>query len=296
MPNWTLERTATDAFRVKWQEAKAGFEAWALLTSDHHFDNAHCDLGLLRNHMETAVELDAPIFAIGDTFCAMQGKWDKRADTSELRPEFMGGNYLDRLVDEAEKFYSPFASHLAIMSNGNHEDSIMARHQTDLTERLVGGLRKGGGNTIRGGYMGFVNFSFAMQKPSNGEKAKSHNYTMHYHHGYGGGGEVTRGLIDNSRTRSQYMADIYFSGHIHRRNADDNVIVSLDSRNGVITQKSQLFLRGGSYKDDYQGNWQRSRGQSARPMGGWWLRFRLRRNGNGSHVQLDHIPATWGRP
>lgn len=81
-------------------------------------------------------------------------------------------------------------------------------------------------------------------------------------------------MIDNNRTRSQYMADIFYSGHIHRRNKDENVIVSMDTRNGSLRRRQQLFLRGGAYKDDLRSRWQVQRGQAARPMGGWWLRFR----------------------
>jgi hypothetical protein len=57
--------------------------------------------------------------------------------------------------------------------------------------------------------------------------------TLHWHHGYGGW-KITAGLIDNSRTRGMYLADI-LSGHVHRRNSDENVVMHTDALG--ITQK-----------------------------------------------------------
>lgn len=161
MPAWILEKTSIDCYRCAWSGVGAGFQSYVLLTSDHHVDNKHCDHALLRSHLQAAVDLDAPIFMFGDVFCAMQGRWDKRADQEELLPELRGNNYLDRLVDFATEFYRPYASHIAIVSNGNHEDSIERKHQVDLTERLASNLKSIGGVTIRGQYMGFVALAFS---------------------------------------------------------------------------------------------------------------------------------------
>ena len=95
---------------------------------------------------------------------------------------------------------------------------------------------------------------------------------LFYQHGYGGGGEITRGLIDHSRTRSQWDADIYVSGHIHRRNIDENIMVRCSSR-GNVTQEQQLFIRCGSYKDETHDAWHISKGRGARPVGGWYINF-----------------------
>lgn len=292
MPEWKIERLGPEATRSTWHGLESGTRYHALLTSDHHVDNAHCDHALLRNHLAAAVEADAPIFAFGDVFCAMQGKWDKRSDTRELLPELRGNNYLDRLVDFATEFYRPYASYLAIISNGNHEDSIQMRHETDLIERLVQNLRSIGSPVIRGRYMGFHAFQFVQKSKG---KPLSLARTLCYHHGYGGGGEVTRGMIDQNRTRSQYDAHIFYSGHIHRRNRDENVVLSLD-RSGNVIKRQQLFLRGGAYKDDSKGGWQISRGQAARPLGGWWVRFGCHAQHNGRTLLMDAVEATWGRP
>lgn len=284
-PKWTAERLSADAFQISFPVRNSGDERWVLLMSDEHWDNQHCDLALLKRHHEEALERDAPILKFGDLFCAMQGKWDKRSDQNQLRPEHRGNNYLDLLVTSAAKFYQPFSSHIAVISPGNHELSIAQRHQTDLIERLCDRL---GPQTMHAAYTGFIRFR--MFREIAGGKASALCRDLHYHHGYGGGGEVTRGLIDNSRTRGQYIADIYYSGHIHRRNHDENIVQYLDA-SGNVAQREQLFLRGGAYKHDEDCTWHKTQGRGARPLGGWWLKFTYHRSVKGDTVLVDAIPA-----
>jgi hypothetical protein len=66
------------------------WEQWVLLRSDVHHDNPKCNQALEKQHLDEAAEYDAPIIDNGDLFCAMQGKWDKRADKAALRPEHQG--------------------------------------------------------------------------------------------------------------------------------------------------------------------------------------------------------------
>jgi hypothetical protein len=259
-------------------------ERWVLLMSDEHADNAHSDLGLIRAHHEQAAERGAPILKFGDTFCAMQGKWDRRADQEQLRPELRGNGYLDRLMDFHERLYLPYARHIAAVGDGNHETSILQHHQTHLTERLVDRLRRAGSPAVLLGFTGFIRIAVS-------GSCKSKSWDLHYHHGYGGGGEVTRGMIDNNRTRGQYAADIYYSGHIHRRNMDENIVIALNHQGGV-EKKTQLFLRGGAYKhEEGAGGWHVERGRSARPAGGWWLRITMARPGKDRVLSVQAVPA-----
>jgi len=277
---WNLETKSPQVHRVTFTGIKSGWEGWALLMSDEHWDNRHADLALIRRHHEEAKERNAPVFKFGDTFCAMQGKWDRRADQNHLRPEHRGNNYLDQLVATAADFYGPFASQIALMTPGNHEGSIMERHQTSLLDRLKERL----GTPALGAYEGFVVFGFqktAATKPD-------YSTTLRWHHGYGGGGDVTRGLIDNSRTARAAIADIYYSGHIHRRNSDENIVQTLTGRH-ELEDRRQWWLRGSCYKDEHHGGsgWHTTTGKGARPKGGWWLNFKFRNNA----ISVTPIPA-----
>jgi hypothetical protein len=258
--NWSVTENSRQVHTLHLGKLPAGKEARILLMADEHWDNAHTDLALLKKHHEEAKAIGAPILKIGDLFCAMQGKWDRRADQNQLREEHRGNNYLDRLVDTAAKWYRPYADDIALITPGNHETSIAGHHQTDLTDRLCHDLK-----VAKGGYWGYVKVTAEVG-------GRLCQFLIHYHHGYGGGGEVTRGLIDNNRTRGQYDGDVFVSGHIHRRNMEENIMTRL-SRDKIVRHK-QLFLRCSSYKDEHSdapNSWHSQGGRAARPLGGWWL-------------------------
>lgn len=263
MSTWSLSRTDTHCHRLQFDLSTGDF--WVLLASDLHWDNAHCRLDLLKRHFDQAKERNAAICLFGDTFCAMQGKWDPRSSRDALRPEHHTGSYLDALVSTGAKWFKPYAKQIALISPGNHETAILKRHHVDLTQRLAQELSREGSTVEVGNYWGFLAASGLVEKK---------NYCLcriHYHHGYGGGGEITRGLIDHSRTRSMYDADVYISGHIHRRNMDENILTRINHC-GKIDRQTQYFLRSSTYKEEVDG-WHAEKGRAARPIGAWWLRF-----------------------
>lgn len=246
------------------------WEAWILLRSDAHHDNAHCDWDLEKRHLDLAVERRAGIVDNGDLFCAMQGKWDRRSDTSQCRPEHRNGRYLDSLVETAAEFYAPYAHHFIVMGHGNHETSIIKHHETDLTTRLVERLNATTGSRISAGsFSGWIRF--AIQRCN--ERA---SFRYFRHHGYGGGGPVTRGAIQTNRM-AVYLpdADIVHTGHTH-----DAWLVPIERVR--INQADQLKLdrayhvRTAGYKEEYGdgfGGWHIERGAPPKPRGAAWLRF-----------------------
>lgn len=281
-PSWTIERKEKHLWVLNLPSKNT---PPILLMSDEHWDNAHADLDLIKKHHSYAKALNAPIFKFGDTFCAMQGKWDRRADQNQLREEHRGNNYLDKLVETADDFYGPYKDNIALITDGNHEGSICERHQTDLVKRLGASLWGKDFETHTGPIWGFVIIRLLDYRG----KCEGHR-VLHFHHGYGGGGEITRGLIDQSRTRSQYDADIYYSGHIHRRNQDENILTRVDPVNAKIVTNPQIFLRGSCYKDETDG-WHASKGRASRPLGGWWLRVFLRHKGKTRIIDTQEVRA-----
>src|SRR5688572_11399081 len=90
---WTITEKARNIHHISIELAGVRDERWFLLQSDVHWDNPHCDRKLFYKHLKQAQERDAAILDNGDFFCAMQGKWDKRANKSDLRPEHQSGDY-----------------------------------------------------------------------------------------------------------------------------------------------------------------------------------------------------------
>lgn len=253
---------------------QAGREQWFLLRSDAHHDNKHARRDIERRHLDEALERQALIFDIGDLFCAMQGKWDKRADPSALRDEYRT-NYLDSLVRHAADFYEPYARHFVMMSRGNHETAIRKRHETDLTERLVATLNERTGSAIVAGtYSGWIQIRSTDGRPPRGRSA---TFVVAYHHGYGGGGPVTKGTIQSNRRRAMLRDyDLEWMGHIHESWLHRDVVEGLTSA-GKPKYSDVFSLRTPGYKDEWSsGNgWHVERGAPPKPLGAWWLRLSL---------------------
>lgn len=272
---WKVERTHPSVLTVR-MDWRAGFEQWFLLRSDAHHDNQHCDQALERRHLDQAKERGAGILDFGDLFCAMQGKWDKRSDVTQARPELRVANYLDALVNYCATDYLPYAENWLLMSPGNHETTVFDRHQTNLTERLAERMRAQGSPVQVGTYAGWVRFLLT------GYGARRSSVRLRYTHGYAGGGQVTKDLIQANRQMVYTDADILVSGHTHDAwHVPIRREVLLDSGRPIL--KDVDCIKCGGYKDEYScGNgWAVQRGHAPKPLGAYWLRFYTEARGAG---------------
>jgi predicted phosphodiesterase len=260
-----IERTGKDVLTVR-IERKAGATWDFLLISDIHFDSVHCDRTLLRRLLDEAKQKGAGVLIGGDLFDAMVGVGDRRGGKSELREELIGTNYLDLLVDSAVSFFRPYAENLIMVGSGNHDTSIVKYHETDLVERFCRDL-----GVQHMGYSCFVDFMFSRV---NGGRC---SYDLYYHHGYGGGGQATKGAGQNARRAQSYDADIFWSGHIHEMTYQENVKVYLGRKGDKreSRQRREVHVVGGGFKREFAmaGGWAMEKGMPAKPVGGWWLRF-----------------------
>lgn len=258
-----------------------------LLRSDAHHDNAHSDWRLERLHLEEAVDRNAGILDAGDLFCAMQGKFDRRADLTACRPEHQNGRYLDSLVDTAVDFYEDYAKNWVMVSPGNHETSILKRHETDLTERFYERMRSVRDSPIHlGRYAGFIRF-----RVKHAERTQS--MTMYYFHGSGGGGPMSHGVLATRRMQSYLPdADIVWSGHTH-----DSWMVRLGrirlSKYGTPHLDSVYHVRTPGYKDEFspREGWHIERGGPPKPNGAVWMNLKMARDGDHRFIRPEFVEA-----
>lgn len=261
---YTVEANS-DVTTVRMTGIDAGWEQWFLLTSDVHWDNPHCDRALYKKHLEQAKERKAGVFCFGDFFCVMQGKYDPRANKEGLRAEHQVTNYFDALVDTATSYLQPYRDHIVMFSPGNHETAILKRQETDLMRRLCNSL-----GIACGGYAGYVRFLF-----SRNENGGRTNHNLFYHHGYGGGGPVTKGVIQTNR-RAVWLPDAQtvVTGHIHESTSVVLPRLRLSSA-GITYLDEQTHITLATYKQEFDlgGGWHLERGAPPKPLGGMWLRF-----------------------
>jgi hypothetical protein len=272
MSKWSFKEVSRNVHVINVEMSKVGDEQWFLLQSDVHWDNPHCDRKKLKKHLDLALERNAPVLDFGDFFCAMQGKYDKRSHKNDIRPEHQNGNYLDSLVNTAHEYLKPYAKLLTVRGNGNHESSINKNHETDLNERLAERLRASGGIARRGGYSGYVRIHV-------GNKQRAHgSIVLWYFHGSGGGGPVTRGVIQTNR-QAVYVsdADIVATGHVHESWQVAIERIKLNQADKVEV-KRQTHVKIAGYKEEYgdgYGGWHIETGKPPKPTGAWWLRVYL---------------------
>lgn len=265
----SVKHVAVNSTVVTFDDIKPGWEQWFLLRSDVHHDNPKCNQELEKKHLDEAKECGAYIIDNGDLFCAMQGKWDKRSSKDAIRPEHQSGNYLDRLVDTAAEFYAPYAENFLVLGRGNHETAIRGKHETDLTDRLAAKLRDKGSEVLAGGYGGFVKFIFRISTVSTSK-------VLHYYHGSGGGGPVTRGVIQTNRM-AVYCPDahIILTGHTHD-SWEMRIARMRLSQSGEVYRDEQVHVRCAGYKDawgDGSSGWEVERMLGPKPQDAAWLRF-----------------------
>lgn len=290
---WKTTQLSRNVFelRIPYRRAK-DWEFWFHISSDHHLDSKKCDRKLLKSHLDDVVARNAAAFFNGDQADAMQGKFDKRSSKSELRAEYLFSNYYDALVDHAVNFYEPYAKNIVVIAEGNHETSIRNHCEIDICQRLVALLNsKTGGQVHCGGYSGWIRFAFTEKRKERTDPVIQ-TVTMHYDHGWGGGGQVTHDAIQHQR-RSVYLpdADIVVSGHSHDFWSKKIARLRL-TKNGSIYNDSVLHLKCPSFKNDYgdgHGGFAVERGHAPKVLGSWFMRFFW--SGRHDRILYEAIPA-----
>ena len=280
---WDIEEVSRNVHKLR-VVLNQSASRYALWISDVHWDNPKCDRELFKACLDEAVEKDAPIFIVGDFFCAMQGKYDRRSSKDDVRPEHQSGNYLDVLVDDAIQYLEPYKDHIALISDGNHETAITKNHETNLLDRLTSGLRRAGGVTLYGGYQGWVIHHVTLHKNSRT------SWTAYYWHGGGGGAPVTKGQIDFNRIAEFVTADAYICGHIHRRNCNDQAVMSLNADGKqIIKQRDYVRLSTFKQEGDQSHGWAVERKMGPRPLGGYWCELGSRSERKKGKRPLRHF-------
>lgn len=242
-----------------------------LLRSDAHRDNQYNVWSVEKKHLDEAHRRGAGILDFGDLCCVMQGRFDKRLDYDQLRPELRVGakKYLDTVVEFNSESYLPYAHNWILMGLGNHEDSIVDKHQTNLTDRIAERLRARNSPVRTGPYHGWVRFMFKFCT------THRQSYRLWYHHGYGGGGPVTMDVIQTNR-QAVYLTNANFivSGHTH-----DSFHITRRREtlrdDGVPILEDVEFVKCPGYKCEYRSGlgFANKVGRQPKPLGAHWLTF-----------------------
>jgi UDP-2,3-diacylglucosamine pyrophosphatase LpxH len=264
------------------ENTKNSHELEFLLISDLHIDSLHCKRDMLIEHMKEAVERGAKICIFGDVFDLMQGRYDPRGSKQELNPNYLRSCYLDAVIEDGIDLFSPYAEHIALISEGNHETNIKKRLETSPIDRLVQGIKERTGFKImKGGYSGWIAIKMG-KKSKNAIKGSCRVSMLHYHHGFGGNAPRSKGALRVDIDAADYPdANIVVRGHTHQKWSIPRVRYHVSKQTGETTQDKQTHLQLGSYKDGKEDNyagWEVEKNFAPTPLGGWWAKFSFNRD------------------
>lgn len=274
---YAIEQTSRDVVTLRHTGVGADWRQRYLLLADVHFDSPHCNRRLLRSLLTEAQAEGAGVFCFGDFYDAMQTREDKRSNKSDLLPAYKSGDYINRLVDDAADFLLPYAPSIVFLSTGNHETAILKHLEVDILLLLAGRL-----DVAKMGYAGFVRFLFSRTEGKSGNTRR----VLYFHHGAGGGGEVTKGVIQSQRRQAKVVADIYVSGHIHESYALWTERTELSAA-GTVQTPDLLHVCIPSMKQEYElaGGYHIEKDRPPKPIGAYWLEFR--------HENAEHGRVTF---
>jgi hypothetical protein len=264
-PKWTTKRISRTIHSLDFDTGgkHKGVIQIAML-SDLHWDNPKCLLDVLKKDLDYCLENNIPVILNGDTFCLMQGAFDYRKMKSDIRPEHQANNYFDAIIETAVEWFSPYAHIIAVVGYGNHETSIIKRHETDMIQRFVSAMNVVNKSDIQiGGYGGWIIV-----------RAYAQTTRIKYFHGSGGGGIVTKGNINLTRALQIYEGmDCFSMGHIHENLCRNDVrdTIRHDGKRIVQYQRQVHLMVTGTYKEEYKdghGGWHIERGATVKHIGG----------------------------
>lgn len=252
---------------------RGGWRQSYYFTSDVHFDSIYCNTEQLKADFDEAKKRKARIIIVGDWYDAMQGRYDPRRAAPELRPEYQQReDYYDAVVEGSADFLEPYADLIDVLSDGNHELSVLKNASTNLMDRLVHELNRRKKVQIKhGGYGGWLR---VMMTETDELTGTHQSIKVKYFHGSGGEAPVTRGAIQTNR-QAVYLpdADIVINGHSHNAYHIPIVRERLSGK-GRQYFDTQHHIRTPGYKQAYGDGttgWEITRGGVPKPLGGCFV-------------------------
>ena len=276
----------------------AGDEVCFFLANDLHLDHPKCNRELLTEHLDEIKRRNGYILLNGDLFCIMQGKFDKRGNKGDARPEDNTDTYFDSIVDNAANFLKPYAKNILFMGLGNHETGVIKRLETNLINRLAEKLYfLTNHRIVVGEYHGFI-YIVATKCEKDQEKRSSSRvaYKIYHNHGAGGDAPITQGRIEDSRLQMYVEgADAIWTGHNHNKYSGQTGVMYLDTNPQSMAAKIRIVdvIRSGGYKQEYTGHGFHIEKRGApKPLGGTFLNLRLGYS-NKTAILTPSVEPTW---
>jgi hypothetical protein len=214
------------------------------LLSDLHIEADDHDARSLDRDLRTAADVGARISINGDLTDLILPTDRKRY--SRQHDQIETNAALNRITEIAYERLRPYADLIDVIGMGNHETAALKYHHYDIVLGVITLLNRDRSDSLppihHGGYKGLQRYRFHW---------KGHGkllFDILRFHGSGGGAEVTKGMIDLNRLRSNYRADLYWVGHKHTSIIDNGMHEIYMGSKGKLLRREQRGAFTAGYK------------------------------------------------
>jgi hypothetical protein len=226
-----------------------------LLMSDLHIGRPDVDYGMIKTELYGTSNHD--IHINGDIMDCIIPKDSKRFQPSDLHKRLRGRNdVIGAQLDWAVELLSPVAANIKMLGVGNHEDAIEKYHGFNPVRELIKRLNLS--PSVYGAYSGIIKYP---------------RYSIHYHHGSGGGSSVASAVGKFVKKLEYTDTDVIWLGHKHHRLFAH--LRRVVEKRGKLAYKDCRFIMTGAYMDTYS-NEEPSYGEKSdyppQGKGGVWIR------------------------
>lgn len=173
---------------------------------------------------------------------------DKRFDPKAIDPQFYGD--LDNLhfaqIKHISDLLKPIGHKCIGLLEGNHENTIHRKCQTDATDIIAYNLK-----TRNLGFVTFIRlFITRIKAPRKGVTQVVKIYATH---GWGGGRLIGADLNALQALSKDFDADIYLSGHTHKKGTANTERLDVIGRMGnpTLIQRKRILGKTGSFYRTY---------------------------------------------
>lgn len=216
--------------------------------ADLHFENPHTD----KKNLKKIIDSNPTSYIIigGDAFDLMESFGDPRQSKDRQRDMGVGSNYINHVLDEFIKFFSPYAKRILSINFGNHEGAFIKRHGFDLPEAAASILNNQyGANVVCGDYAGYI--SLSISRSGNGSWVSN---TMYFTHSSGSIGKRSKGMLAIDILKGQHpSADTFLFEHDHEAFIKPEVVEKLSSSKTDLIDKHMWFVSVPTMKDEFGG-------------------------------------------
>jgi len=284
----TITRPDPQVMWIRTYGMKAGYRFRLMILPDLHLDNNKSVRSLIKKHLDYAVEHQIPVILLGDIFDIMGAKSDKRQNSTDIysgvlnwRPKLPNGKrnedyhgpYFEKVVGFVSEFLEPYKDVIIGLLYGNHETAITKHNEIDVLRMLATSLGLDPELHLLP-YQSYLRVFFRQYK--DGGSQGHIQRTIGMHHGYGGGGVKTKGILPLGRTHDHIgiHLDALIMGHFHEGLETRHRSTHMDKK-GRLEVKETMLIIAGCYKDEGRGGmgFHTERGRPPKPLGGALLEW-----------------------